>query len=46
MKNLEIEETKQIIGGGLTVWGGLGIAALITFVAGVIDGFARPFRCH
>ena len=46
MKNLKIEETKEIIGGGLTLWGGIGIGALITFVAGIIDGFARPFKCH
>ena len=46
MKKLEIEKTKKIIGGGITIWGGIGIASLITFVAGVIDGFARPFKCH
>lgn len=46
MKNLEIEETKQIIGGGITIWGAIGIGAIVTFIAGVIDGIARPFKCH
>lgn len=46
MKNLKIEEMKQITGGGITAWGAVGIGALITFLAGVVDGFARPFKCH
>ena len=46
MKTLKIEEMKNITGGGITAWGAVGIGALVTFIAGVIDGFARPFKCH
>ena len=46
MEKLKVEEMKQIVGGGITAWGALGIGAILTFIAGVIDGFARPFKCH
>ena len=46
MKTLKIEEMKNITGGGITAWGAIGIGTLITFLAGVIDGIARPFKCH
>ena len=46
MKKLEIEETKQIIGGGISFWGAVGIGTIVTFLAGIIDGFARPLRCR
>jgi len=46
MKKLQIEEMKNITGGGITAWGAIGIGALLTFLAGVVDGFARPFKCH
>lgn len=44
--NLSKEELKEIKGGGFSVWAGLGIGTLVVFLAGVIDGFARPFACH
>ena len=46
MKKLEIEETKQIVGGGISAWAVAGIGALLAFVSGIIDGIARPFKCH
>jgi len=46
MKYLEINESKKIIGGGISVLGVLGIGSLITFIAGIIDGFARPLKCR
>ena len=35
----------RIKGGGISVWAMLGIGALVTFVAGVIDGIVRPLSC-
>ncbi len=46
MKKLDKDEMKNISGGGLSVMGFFGIGALITFLAGVIDGFARPLKCN
>lgn len=44
--NLNKEEMKKINGGGLSVWGILGIGTLLVFLAGAIDGFARPLSCN
>lgn len=44
--NLSKEEMLKINGGGLSVWGILGIGTLIVFLAGAIDGFARPLACN
>ena len=44
--NLNKEEMQEINGGGLSVWGILGIGTLLVFLAGAIDGFARPLGCH
>ena len=44
--NLSKNELKNINGGGISAWGILGIGALVVFIAGAIDGFARPFSCH
>ncbi len=46
MKKLEIEEMKSIMGGGISAWGIVGIGALLTFLSGLVDGLARPFKCH
>ena len=43
---LKKEEMLKINGGGISAWGILGIGALVVFIAGAIDGFARPFACH
>lgn len=46
MVELKNEELLQIKGGGVSVWGVLGIGTLLVFLAGVIDGFARPLTCR
>ena len=37
---------KNIKGGGLSLWGGIGIIAGIIFAIGVIDGYVRPLKCN
>lgn len=34
------------IEGGFSVWAGCAIAAIITLLAGIIDGFTRPLKCN
>ena len=34
------------ISGGFSGWAIAGIGVLITFAIGVIDGIARPKKCH
>jgi len=46
MQSLNKEEMLKITGGGISAWGLFGIGALITFLAGVIDGFVRPPACN
>jgi lactobin A/cerein 7B family class IIb bacteriocin len=46
MIELQEEEMKQIKGGGISIWGGIGIATGIIFLIGVIDGFVRPLKCN
>lgn len=45
---IEINENdlKNIQGGGLSVWGAIGIGTIVTFLIGVIDGFVRPLKCN
>lgn len=46
MTKLKIEELNQIYGGnggGLIL---LGIIAIGTIIAGIIDGIVRPLSCH
>ena len=45
MKRITEEELKRIKGGEFTSWMGLGIAAVIVFLSGVIDGFVNPKTC-
>lgn len=46
MLEIKENELKNIKGGGLTIWGSLGIASGIIFLIGVIDGFVRPLKCN
>lgn len=46
MLNLENEELENVKGGGLTLWGAVGIVTGVIFVIGVIDGFVRPLSCN
>ena len=45
MEYLSDVEMKKIIGGGISLFGVLGISSLVTFLSGIIDGFVRPFKC-
>ena len=45
MKRINDQELSKI-NGGFSVWVAVGIGLLVTFVAGVIDGIARPKKCH
>lgn len=46
MLKINGNELKNIKGGGITIWGGIGIASGILFLIGVIDGFVRPLKCN
>ena len=46
MLEINEEELKQINGGGISIWGGIGIVSGIIFVIGVIDGLVRPLKCN
>ena len=45
MKKLNDNELSGI-NGGVSGWVIVGIGLVVTFVAGVIDGIARPKKCH
>ena len=45
MTKLNEFEMKRIKGGA-SITAILGIGSLITFIAGIIDGFARPLKCN
>ena len=45
MEKLKDNELKKVEG-GMTAWGAIGIGLVVTFIAGVIDGIARPIKCH
>ena len=44
MKIINDEKLKDI-NGGMSGWAVAGISLIVTFVAGVIDGIARPRGC-
>ena len=46
MKEINLKDLKEIKGGGISIWGGIGIGAVVTFLIGVIDGFVRPLKCN
>ena len=45
MKKIKDEELNQV-SGGISAWAIAGIGMLVTFIAGVIDGIARPEKCR
>ena len=45
MKRVKDQELSTI-NGGFSGWVAAGIGILVTFVAGLIDGIARPKKCH
>ncbi len=46
MKKLNVNEMKQIKAGGITAVGWAIIAAGISFLAGLLDGYTRPYKCR
>lgn len=46
MKVLEVQELKQITGGGFTLSLGTLIGIGVTFLIGFFDGYVRPLACH
>lgn len=45
MRILKDDELKNIVG-GISAWAIAGIGILVTFLAGVFDGIARPEKCR
>ena len=46
MINLKNNELRNITGGGIS-WGAAAlIAAGVTFIVGIIDGYVRPLACR
>ena len=45
MRKLKDEELKNV-NGGISGWAIAGISLIVTFVAGIIDGIARPEGCR
>ena len=45
MKRIDDKELANL-NGGFSGWAIAGISLLVTFVAGVIDGIARPRKCN
>ena len=46
MSEIKEHDLKKIKGGGISIWGGIGIVSGIIFLIGVIDGFVRPLKCN
>lgn len=46
MINLDKNEMIKTIGGGISGWMVFAIGTIVTFFAGIIDGYSRPFGCH
>ena len=46
MEKINKQELKNITGGAFRIGIGIGIAAGITFLIGVIDGYVRPLACR
>ena len=45
MKKINDYELNNVYG-GISGWAIAGISMLVTFIAGVIDGIARPQKCR
>lgn len=46
MKQLDYNEMKLIKAGALSAGAWALIAAGISFIAGILDGYTRPFKCR
>jgi len=45
MKQIRDEELKKM-SGGFSIWAGIGIAAVVVFLVGVVDGIIHPKSCE
>ena len=46
MRQLNLNEMKEINGGGVNIGLWIGIGAGISFIIGFIDGLIRPLKCN
>ena len=46
MKELKVEEEKNLYAGGLSAAAYGAIMAGVSFIIGIFDGITRPFRCR
>ena len=46
MKELNNKELLSVNGGGIKIGLLIGLAAGVSFIIGVIDGFVRPLKCR
>lgn len=46
MEIIDKSDCQKIVGGGISFMTGAVIVGIIVFIAGVLDGFFRPFACH
>ena len=44
MQRLNKNDLENVIG-GFSVWMGIGIAAIVVFLAGVLEGITNPNKC-
>lgn len=44
MEVVEMKDLDNVVG-GFSAWVGVGIAALVVFLSGVLDGITNPNRC-
>lgn len=46
MSEITDDNLANITGGGVNVWVGVAIAAIVVFISGVIEGITNPGRCN
>ena len=46
MKKLNVSEMKQIKAGGISALGLALISSILSFAAGLLDGYTRPYKCR
>ena len=46
MKDIEVNELKNIKGGGISPWIFVGIGAGLVLISGIVDGYVRPLACY
>ena len=46
MKQLTVNELKNIRAGAVSGWVVAAVASALTFIIGIIDGYVRPFKCR